>query len=398
MTSRPNPYHPGFGVDPSALAGRDDQIAATLAALRAGSQAPGFCQALLGDRGVGKTVLLNEIERRCRAELRWPVVTHQATPGGDLVASIAEKLPSAVGRSWSRAGRLVRDLDKEITLSANLGVLRAETKMNRPSGRAQPADLLERLLRTAGDFAAKRRSGILVTIDEAHVIERVPDLAALGAAMQLVVRRARLPVAVILAGLPQLRAQVHGIGTFLERIDTTEIGSLGPDATRYALIQPAAELGVSFDAAALDILVSASGGYPYLVQVLGYETWQAAAGAARLTTSHAHAGRAAGLKRRGALFKTRWDQLSDLEQRYITAIARHNETSVPVAAVATALRRSTQQLSTTRAGLIEGHRLVVSPRYGHVQLALAGFGLWVRGLGDDPDRHPGTKREPRAER
>jgi hypothetical protein len=53
------PYHPGFGVDPPVLAGRDLQLSAILSALRSGAQAPGFCQAILGDRGIGKTVLLD---------------------------------------------------------------------------------------------------------------------------------------------------------------------------------------------------------------------------------------------------------------------------------------------------------------------------------------------------
>ena len=95
------------------LAGRDDQLAAVLDALRAGPQAPGFCEAILGDRGFCKTVLLNEIERRVTAELGWPVLSHQSTPDGDLVESLVHKLPDAATRAWTRTGRFLRDLDKE---------------------------------------------------------------------------------------------------------------------------------------------------------------------------------------------------------------------------------------------------------------------------------------------
>jgi len=374
-------------VDPPVLAGRDDQLDAVMTALHAGPQAPGFCQAILGDRGIGKTVLLNEIERRVATELKWPVLTHQATPGGDLVASLMEKLPHAATRTWSRTGRFVRELDKELTVTASLGVVRADaTLRGRPADRANPADRLERLLRTAGEFARSRQSGLLITVDEAQVISRLPDLAALGAAMQVVVRRARLPVAVLMAGLPELRGRFLGVGTFLERIDTTEVGYLHADATRYALVQPAADAGVAFDLDALDVLVEASGGYPYLVQVLGFETWHAAAGASRIGVEHARAGVAAAETRMGGLYQARWDQLSDLEQRYMTAVAQLGPSPAPVAAVAATLRRSTHQLSTTRAALINGHRLLASPRYGQVQISLTGFGVWLLARQRDSDR------------
>jgi hypothetical protein len=92
---------------------------------------------------------------------------------GDLVGSLVEKLPDASSRAWSRTGRPLRDLDKELTLTANLGVVRADFKLTAPRSRgAIPADRRERLLRTAGDFARSRRSGLLITVDEAHVISR----------------------------------------------------------------------------------------------------------------------------------------------------------------------------------------------------------------------------------
>ena len=69
MDPRLNPYAPGAGTPPPALAGRDELIeraAVALDRIRAGRSARGFI--LYGLRGVGKTVLLNRV--RLDAEAR----------------------------------------------------------------------------------------------------------------------------------------------------------------------------------------------------------------------------------------------------------------------------------------------------------------------------------------
>ncbi|MGH3421552.1 MAG: hypothetical protein ACRDOD_18415, partial [Streptosporangiaceae bacterium] len=81
----------------------------------------------------------------------------------------------------------------------------------------------------------------------------------------------------------------------------------------------------------------------------------------------------------GALYQARWDRLSDLERRYILAVARLGPGPVRVAQVAEALGHTTQQLSTTRATLIDEHRLLTSPRYGQICFALSGFAGWCHG-------------------
>ena len=52
-------YNPGFGFDPPLLAGRDEVLSKVGEALRTGPRDPDFCLALTGERGVGKTVVLN---------------------------------------------------------------------------------------------------------------------------------------------------------------------------------------------------------------------------------------------------------------------------------------------------------------------------------------------------
>lgn len=375
-TSNP-PYHPGYGVDPPLLAGRDELIAEALGALRAGPRHPSFGQGFVGDRGIGKTALLNEIERRTRAELSWPVVVLQAVPGEDLLPGLIERLIDAIGSGWQRAGKLVRELETEFELAANLLVVRASGHARTRTGRpASPAVALERLLRKAGESAKARGSGVLVTIDEAHTM-RKPELAVLAASLQVTTKRAGLPIAVTFAGLPEFRQASHGAGTFFERMSVVDVGNLSAESTRYALVKPAADLGVRFDDDALELLVGESDGYPYLVQLLGFETWKAAAGARRITPAHATAGVKMALGKMDSLFQARWDELSDLERDYVYAVATQGPGPVAVAGVQAALGRSSRQLATTRAKLINEHHILVPVRYGELRLALARFGEWA---------------------
>src|SRR5258708_25709574 len=68
MDPRRNPYAPGAGTPPPELAGRDDIIersAIALDRIRLGRSARSFI--FYGLRGVGKTVLLNRVQRDAEA-------------------------------------------------------------------------------------------------------------------------------------------------------------------------------------------------------------------------------------------------------------------------------------------------------------------------------------------
>jgi hypothetical protein len=381
------------------LAGRDDLIDGVLEAVRAGPRHPGFSQGLVGDRGIGKTVLLNEIERRTKAELGWPVVVHQVVPGEALLPVLVRRVIDAAGGTWRRAGRLVRELDAELEVSADLLVVRATARLGqtaagrRQESRSSPAFALEQLLRKTGDFARQRDSGVLISIDEAHAMDKA-DLAAFAASLQLVVKRAGLPIAVVLAGLPSFRRLSQGAGTYLERMPIADVGYLSDESTRYALVKPAADRGVSFSDAALEFIAIESSGYPYLVQLLGYETWKAAGGTSRIEQSAAIAGATRALRQMDEIFQARWDALSGLEREYVHAVARLGPGPVPVSAVQAALGRTSKQLGPTRARLIDDHHLLAPVGYGQIRIALVDFDRFVARLPLPPPAHRRSPQQP----
>ena len=89
-----SPFTPTFGSSPSVPVGRADIVESFTLALRSGPGSPSRALLLSGTRGVGKTVLLNEVEDAAR-EQGWAVITETALPG--LVNRLVnEHLPAVV--------------------------------------------------------------------------------------------------------------------------------------------------------------------------------------------------------------------------------------------------------------------------------------------------------------
>src|ERR1700722_5393852 len=87
-----NPFSPGAGAPPPELVGRDpilEEAAILLGRIK--QKRPEKSMLLIGLRGVGKTVLLNEIERKARKE-GYRTISIEAHEGKTLGALIATQL------------------------------------------------------------------------------------------------------------------------------------------------------------------------------------------------------------------------------------------------------------------------------------------------------------------
>jgi len=369
-----NPYHPGFGRSPSVLAGRDALIADVVDSLD-GSGA-GFGRLLVGDRGVGKTVLLNAIEGRAR-ELGWAVVTRQIIRGS-AVEGLLDALPDALEDSWGPRPK-IRKLTAEVTVGINVGVAKVETKVSPKDTRAvSPAYALERNLTRIGEHCLEHRygAGVLISLDEAHKLQP-SEVEVLGSVMQVVIERRELPIVVLLAGLPDLIETLRAGGTFLERLERRQVGLLTAAQARTALTGAARTAGATVTPEAAALLADASGGYPYFVQIYGHATWDAAGGASTITAAHARAGIRGAAERIESLYAERWDSLPEGQQQYLSVMATFDEPA-SVADIARALDRTLQQLSPIRDRLIKDHHMIKAAGRGRLVFALPGFRAWLR--------------------
>jgi hypothetical protein len=378
-----NPFTPDWGAAPPALVGRDNVLDRATAAFAAGPADPWFTHAYFGERGVGKTVVLDELGTR--AATRGWAVAHTSVRSGGFIAPLLEVELVEAARHLSRRPRLEwLEGDTSWTAGAAIGgppgpVARAE-RTRSVSRRLSDASAIEVALRSLGELAASKHVGVLITVDEVHAAEH-PELSILSAAMQLVTKRRRLPVALVVAGLPNLPERLTGPDlTFLERMSKAELGYLDPPVVRLALAGPLATNGAGIDEPALEGLVQASGGYPYLVQLLGYHAWEVAGGR-RVTEANAAAAIiGAGEQAAVNLFAPRWARLSPKEQRFVAAMAQLGDGPVPIGDIRRILGAATyEEVSYLRQRLI-AKGILRAAGHGVITFTLPLFSRWIRSL------------------
>jgi hypothetical protein len=312
-----NPFRPSFGVNPPLLVGRDAELLAFADAVDAGPGAPGRATLYTGVRGVGKTVMLNEVEAAAR-ERGWVVVTETAVPGlvGRLVRhrlpEVAEQLELGDGRRRLTA----------VTLPLHLGGVTWQ-----PPSSEQQLDLRAQVTALT-DHLAERGTGLLITVDELHRADR-SGLRELVATLQHCFREER-PVAFAGAGLPAAIADLlnDDVLTFLRRADRYHLGSVDLADVADALRTPLLETGHSITDEALDIAARGTGGYPFLIQLVGYWTCKMPStgdAEVRITESAAIAGVQAARRRLGSLVhEPALRDLSEVDRTFLAKMAVDN--------------------------------------------------------------------------
>ena len=237
-----NPYAPGAGTPPPELAGRREVLEAARVALeriRIGRFAKGVM--LVGLRGVGKTVLLDRM--RDLAEERGMIAVRVEAPDERSLPSIlAPALRSALlklsGKRAARqlAQRALRGLASFVSaLKVKYQDLEVGLDLEPEAGLADNGDLeadLPDLFEAVGAAARNDRNCVALFIDELQYVA-TGQLAALIAALHRTAQR-QVPVALVGAGLPQLRGRMGKAKSYAERLfEFHEIGALpAEDASR----------------------------------------------------------------------------------------------------------------------------------------------------------------------
>lgn len=372
MDPRLNPYAPGAGTPPPELAGRDDIIersAIALDRIRAGRSARSFI--FYGLRGVGKTVLLNRVQRD--ADSRGFITSKMEAPEGrSLPALLAPNLRSlllkldrgeAVKAGVASALRALAGFVK--ALKVKYGDLEMGLEYESDPGLADSGDLetdLSSLLEAIGKAAAERGTAAILLIDE---LQYVPEeqLAALISALHNA-SQIEVPITLVAAGLPQLVGQTGRAKSYAERLfEFVPVDRLDVAAARDALCVPAQQENVAFDDAAIAEILRETHGYPYFLQEWGKHAWNTAD---KSPIGRRDAERATILalsELDASFFRVRFDRLTPTERRYLRAMAELGAGPHRSGDIAEVLQKRVTAVAPTRNGLI-AKGMIFSPAHG----------------------------------
>jgi AAA ATPase domain len=383
-----NPYRPGAGRRPPALAGRDPLLTAFDVVVRRseelGEGDRGWI--LYGLRGVGKTVLLNELLRRA-GERDWITAKVEAGAGESLSVALSQALVrgmrTATGRHpESRLRRLLGvfkafSVKADATGMVSLGVDVEPIRGVADSGRF--ADDLAALFEVMGETARELGIGVLILVDELQEAD-AGVLAAINTALHhLGQAEMPLPMMLVGAGLPSLPAQLADATSYAERLyDYRPVGLLDRPAAVDALTIPTRALGVDWDDEALKMAADVAGGYPYFLQAIGKHVWDNAI-SSPITADDVQVGlHDARREVDDGLYRSRWERATPAQRDLLRALADlAGDESATVSALASRMHKSrASDLSVSRNELIK-KGLVYPPERGILAFTVPGMHEFV---------------------
>ncbi len=381
-----NPFSPGAGSPPPELVGRQpilDQADVLLKRIRLGKSEKSML--LTGLRGVGKTVLVNEIERMAKDEnyATVSVEAHEDKSLGHLIVpylrSVLADLSRVSGASDAikRALAVLRSFVSGLQLTISNVTIGIDIEPE--VGIADSGDLeidLPQVFVAVGEAAINRKRAVAIFIDEVQYFSE-KELGALIMAMHKVQQR-QLPLLLLGAGLPILPGLAGESKSYAERLfDFPDIGALSPEDTAKALRDPAQAAGVDFSTHAIEEIFDLTRGYPYFLQEWGYQSWNVA-DSSPITIEHVRTATSRVVVRLDKnFFRVRFDRLNPSEKGFLRTMAELGPGPHRVAEVAELRKVKATSLGPVRAKLIK-KGMVYSPAYGDIAFTVPLFDEFMK--------------------
>ena len=381
MNPLKNPFSPGAGSPPPELVGRDPILEQARILLgRVKQKRSEKSMLLTGLRGVGKTVLINEIDRMARnaGYHTIAVEAYENKPLGPLIAQHLRSLLYELDRLAGTGDKVKRGLR---VLRSFLGMLKVTYKdvtigldVDAEEGSSDSGDLeidLPNLFVAVAEAAEERQGAVAILIDEIQYFNQ-KELGALIMAMHKVQQR-QLPLVLLGAGLPILPGLAGDSKSYAERLFSfPEVGALSDGDAAKALRDPAKAAGVAFEEAALMEICRLTKGYPYFLQEWGYQAWNVAPDSP-ITLQIVEDATLKVIPRLDQnFFRVRFDRLTPSEKKFLRAMAGLGSGDKRTGDIAEALQVKIDRLGPVRAKLIK-KGMIYSPAHGDLAFTVPLF-------------------------
>lgn len=376
-----NPFSPGAGAPPPELVGRDPLLEQARILLgRVKQKRPEKSLLLTGLRGVGKTVLLNEIERMAKKGGYQSILleAHEEKPLGELIFPALRSLlydldrVAGAGDKVKRGLAVLRSFIGSIKLTVNDMALGLDIEPAK--GTADSGDLeidLPNLFVAVAEAAEERKTAVAILIDEIQYLNQ-KELGALIMAMHKMQQK-QLPLVLLAAGLPVLPGMAGESKSYAERLfNFPDIGALSEADAAKALRDPAQAVGVEFQDDALKEVFRLTHGYPYFLQEWAYQSWNMAV-ASPITLKIVRDATPEVMRRLDKnFFRVRFDRLTPSEKNFLRAMAHLGPDSHRTGDIAATLGTTVKGIGPVRSKLIK-KGMIYSPAHGDMAFTVPLF-------------------------
>ncbi len=378
-----NPYRPGAGLMPVFLAGRDEEIQEMEEVFTGLSmKIPAQSVIFSGLRGVGKTVLLNALQKK--AESKGIFCKHiEIEQKNNFISQIAacsqmflrevstkEKFKQLIDKAIVSIKSLIvsfNPADNSISLSVSNKELYQTQNLTQT---------LTDVFVTLGETAYESNIPICFFIDEIQYMKS-EELGSLIAALHRA-NQLGYPIMMVGAGLPKIYKMLSDEKSYAERLFRyKQIDSLTYDQAKLAITEPVKAFQVTYTDKAVEQIIELTKGYPYFIQEFCKIIYQNSNGktiddnAVKSSTKEFFDVLDKGF------FLTRYERCSDGEKAFITAMVQCGKLPCTISNVAKNLGKKVEQISPTRGQLIN-KGIVYSKRYGELDFTVPEFDNFIK--------------------
>jgi len=381
-----NPFSPGAGSPPPELAGRApvlEQARILLGRVMIGKSEKSLM--LTGLRGVGKTVLLNEVRRMAQESGYRTVLVeaHEEKALGPLIAAPLKAVffeLDRIAQTGDRVKRGLRVLRSFLGgLKVKLGELEIGLDIDPETGAADSGDIeidLPNVFEALGEAAKEKQTAVAILIDEIQYLSQ-KELGAIIMAMHRMQQR-QLPVVLLGAGLPVLPGLAGESKSYAERLFAfPDIGALSEADSNQAISEPAIQEGVTLTAAALTETYRLTKGYPYFIQEWGYQMWNLAVSSPIDLALVQSAADSVVRRLDQNFFRVRFDRLTPGEKNFLRAMAQLGSGAIRSGDIANCLGVKVNSIGPVRSKLIK-KGMIYSPAYGDMAFTVPLFDEFMK--------------------